>query len=53
MFTGADGVMFGTYDLALLVACLTENFLNVVNYQKPAMRKLMNGVERMTFGLST
>jgi hypothetical protein len=53
VFTGTDGVRFATSDPALSVACLTENFLNVVNDQKPAMRELMNGVEKMTFGLST
>jgi hypothetical protein len=32
---------------------MTETFLDVVNHQKPAMRELMNGVERMAFGLSS
>lgn len=53
MFTGADVVRFATSDPALSVACLTGNFFNVVTYQKPEMCELMNGVEGMTFGLST
>ena len=52
MFTGSDAVRFATSDppFSWFVVCLTENFLNAVNYQKPAMRELMSGVERMAFG---
>jgi hypothetical protein len=44
-------VKFATSDPALYTAYLTEHFLNVVNYQKLAMRESMNGVERIAFGL--
>ncbi|WP_263351253.1 hypothetical protein [Acidicapsa acidisoli] len=43
---------FATSNPALSMVCLIENFLNLVNYLKPAIRELMKGVERMAFGLS-